>query len=65
MFWANLCQREEKKRCSSSVGSCFGSRGVAQNKTGGGEVGILGGDSLQSVTMVYVPKAEISGYILP
>lgn len=51
---------EEKKGAVARVGWCLGSHVVVKNKTGGGEIGIWGGDSLQSATMVYMPKAEIS-----
>lgn len=50
----------KKKGAAARVGWCLGSRVVVRNKTGGGEIGIWGGDSLQSATMVYLPKAEIS-----
>lgn len=58
-FSANLCQKR-RNGAAARVGWCLGSHVVAKNKTGGVEIGIWGGDSLQSATMVYVPKAEIS-----
>ena len=59
-FFFSQFMSEEKNGAAARVGWCLGSRVVAKNKTGGVEIGIWGGDSLQSATMVYVPKAEIS-----
>lgn len=56
---------EEKKGAAARLGWCLGSRVVVKNKTGEGKIGIRGHESLQSATMVCVPKAEISAYVLP
>lgn len=58
-FLTSLCQRRRKVQ-QLGWANALAAVLLRKNKTRGGEMGIWEGDSLQSATMVYVPKAEIS-----